>query len=142
MFGDVIKVTPTSKTVGDMALAMVTRDLTPAQVLDPDVEIAFSASVISFFRGEIGQPPGGFPEALQKKLLGDEPPLTVRPGAVLAPVDLAAARADAEKAVHRQIHERELASWLGVHRLRKGAPPVRRCLGAAEPGLFLRHGAW
>ena len=112
MFGDVIKVTPTSKTVGDMALAMVTRDLTPEQVLDPAVEIAFPASVISFFRGEIGQPPGGFPEALQNKVPGDERPITVRPGAVLAPVDLAAARAEAEKAVHRQIDGRELASWL------------------------------
>ncbi len=112
MFGDVIKVTPTSKTVGDMALAMVTRDLSVEQVLDPAVEVAFPASVISFFRGEIGQPPGGFPAALQEKVLGGEAPLTVRPGAVLEPVDLASELRDAEKAVHRHIDERELASYL------------------------------
>ena len=112
MFGDVIKVTPISKAVGDMALAMVTRGLSVDQVLDPAVEVAFPASVVAFLRGEIGQPPGGFPEALRKKVLGGEAPLTVRPGAALDPVDLEAARRDAEKAVNRNIDEREFASYL------------------------------
>ncbi len=112
MFGDVIKVTPTSKVVGDMALMMVTRDLTPEDVVDPKTEIAFPDSVISFFRGDVGQPPGGFPEALQMKVLGGAAPLAVRPGTVLAPVDLEAERAEAERLVERQIDDRDLASYL------------------------------
>ena len=69
MFGDIIKVTPSSKVVGDMALYMITNDLTPADVLDPNKEISFPSSVVEFFKGEIGIPLGGFPEKLQKKIL-------------------------------------------------------------------------
>jgi pyruvate carboxylase len=112
MFGDVVKVTPTSKVVGDMALMMVTSNLTPADVLDPDKEIAFPESVVSFFKGDLGQPVGGFPEALQKKVLGGAEPIRVRPGAVLAPADLAAERAAAEAKAGRAISEAELASYL------------------------------
>ena len=112
MFGDIIKVTPTSKVVGDMALFMVSNDLTPEAVADPEREVAFPESVIEFFRGEIGQPTGGFPAALQAKVLKGEAPLTVRPGAVLAPADLAGEREAAEHAARRQISERELASYL------------------------------
>ncbi len=112
LFGDVIKVTPTSKVVGDMALFMVTNDLTPEAVLDPKREIAFPESVVQFFRGELGQPPGGFPEALQRKVLKGAAPLTVRPGSVLPAVDLDAARAEVENKVHRHVSEQELASYL------------------------------
>ncbi|OAN55977.1 pyruvate carboxylase [Paramagnetospirillum marisnigri] len=112
MFGDVVKVTPTSKVVGDMALMMVTSNLTPADVLDPDKEIAFPESVVSFFRGDLGQPVGGFPEALQKKVLAGAKPITLRPGAVLEPTDLEAARAEAEKKAGRKVTEAELASFL------------------------------
>ncbi len=112
LFGDIIKVTPTSKVVGDMALAMVTGNLTPADVLDPNKEIAFPESVVSFFRGELGQPVGGFPEALQKKVLNGDAPLTERPGATLPAADLAAERGRAEKRVARRISERELSSYL------------------------------
>ena len=66
MFGDIVKVTPTSKVVGDMALFMLANNLTPEQVLDPKRELAFPESVVEFFEGKLGQPPGGFPEALQK----------------------------------------------------------------------------
>ena len=83
MFGDIIKVTPTSKVVGDMAIMMVTSGLTREAVLDPAVEIAFPESVVQLFRGELGQPLGGFPSALQKKVLGGKAPLTVRPGELL-----------------------------------------------------------
>src|ERR1035438_10507249 len=69
MFGDIIKVTPTSKVVGDMALTMVTSALTPEAVLDANTEIAFPESVVQLFRGELGQPLGGFPPALQAKIL-------------------------------------------------------------------------
>ena len=67
LFGDIVKVTPTSKVVGDLAVFMVTNDLTPEQVLDPDREIAFPDSVVEFFHGDLGQPYGGFPEALQRE---------------------------------------------------------------------------
>ena len=112
MFGDVVKVTPTSKVVGDMALAMVSGGLSAADVLDPDKEVAFPESVVSFFRGDLGQPAGGFPKALQRKILQGREPLTERPGATLPPVDLDAERKRAETRVRRRISEREFSSWL------------------------------
>jgi pyruvate carboxylase len=112
LFGDIIKVTPSSKVVGDMALMMVSQDLTPEDVLDPDREIAFPASVVEMLRGDLGQPPGGWPKALQAKALKGETPITVRPGSLLAPVDLVGVRADAEKACGRQVSDDELASFL------------------------------
>jgi pyruvate carboxylase len=98
--------------VGDLAVYMVTNDLTPEQVLDPDRDIAFPDSVAEFFHGDLGQPYGGFPKGLQKKVLKDREPLTVRPGEALPDTDLAAARAEAEKKVRRSITDAELASYL------------------------------
>ena len=92
MFGDIVKVTPSSKVVGDMALMMVAQNLTRAQVEDPAVDVAFPDSVIDMLRGNIGQPHGGWPEGILKKVLKGEAPLTERPGAKLPPVDLAAVR--------------------------------------------------
>ena len=112
LFGDIVKVTPTSKVVGDLALFMVANDLTPADVADPDKEIVFPESVISLFRGELGFPPDGFPKALEKKVLKGAKPLEGRYGANVPPVDLAQARAAAEKAADRNISEQELASYL------------------------------
>ncbi|MDE3011409.1 MAG: pyruvate carboxylase [Pseudomonadota bacterium] len=112
MFGDIVKVTPTSKVVGDMALYMVANDLGAADVEDPAREVAFPDSVISLFRGDIGMPPGGFPPALQRKILKGQAPLAGRPGAQLAPVDFDLARADVEKTVERSISDHELLSAL------------------------------
>jgi pyruvate carboxylase len=112
LFGDVIKVTPTSKVVGDMALTMVTSALTPEAVLDPAVEVAFPESVVQLFRGELGQPPGGFPPALQAKILAGAEPLTVRCGALLPPADLETERAAAAAKLGRAISDTELASYL------------------------------
>jgi pyruvate carboxylase len=112
MFGDIVKVTPTSKVVGDMAVMMVTNDLTPEQVLDPDRDVAFPESVVEYFHGDLGQPPGGFPEALQRKVLKGARPLAVRPGEVLPPADLDETRAELERRVRRSVSERELASYL------------------------------
>ena len=112
MFGDIVKVTPTSKVVGDMAIMMVTSALTREAVLDPAVEIAFPESVVQLFRGDLGQPLGGFPAGLQKKVLGDQKPLTVRPGELLPPADFAAERKTAEAKIGRAITEVELASYL------------------------------
>ena len=93
MFGDIVKVTPSSKVVGDMALMMVSQGLSRAEVEDPDVDVAFPDSVIDMMRGNLGQPPGGFPQAIIAKVLKGEKPSTERPGKHLAPVDLEAARA-------------------------------------------------
>ncbi|HJM02432.1 MAG TPA: biotin/lipoyl-containing protein, partial [Arenicellales bacterium] len=112
MFGDLIKVTPSSKVVGDMALMMVTSSLTREKVEDPEFDVAFPESVISLFRGDMGQPYGGFPAGLQKKILGGNAPLTERPGAILPPTDLDAAREEVERRVERCVSDQELASYL------------------------------
>lgn len=93
MFGDIVKVTPSSKVVGDMALMMVAQGLTPEQVQDPAVEVSFPDSVVDMMKGNLGQPPGGWPAALQKKVLKGEAPITDRPGAHLEPVDIEVTRA-------------------------------------------------
>ena len=87
MFGNIVKVTPSSKVVGDMALFMTSNDLSPEDVLERGEDLAFPESVKSFFRGDLGQPYKGFPEQLQKIILGAETPYTDRPNAHLAPVD-------------------------------------------------------
>lgn len=112
MFGDIVKVTPTSKVVGDMALMMVTSGMSAQQVLDPQTQVAFPESVVSLFRGDLGQPYGGFPPALQKKVLKGAQPLTMRPGEVLPPTDLAKARGEATAKTWREITDAELASYL------------------------------
>ena len=112
MFGDVIKVTPSSKTVGDMALSMVSAGLTRQDVEDPGRDVSFPESVVAFFRGDIGQPPGGFPEALQRKVLKGAEPLGDRPGAGLAPADLDGERAGVEERIGRPVTDEEFNSYL------------------------------
>ncbi len=87
LFGDIIKVTPSSKVVGDMAQYLVSNNLTIEDVLEKGDEISFPQSVKSFFRGDLGQPYGGFPEKIQKIVLKDEKPYTERPNAHLEPID-------------------------------------------------------
>ena len=93
IFGDIVKVTPSSKVVGDMALMMVAQGLTRAQVEDPAVDVSFPDSVIDMLKGNIGLPHGGWPAGIQTKVLKGEAPLTDRPGKSMAPVDLEATRA-------------------------------------------------
>lgn len=112
LFGDIVKVTPSSKVVGDMALVMVGQNLTPADVLDPEREIAFPASVVDMFRGDLGHPPGGWPAALQKKILKGKMPITVRPGSLLGEADLEAARAEGERLCGCSLNDKDLASYL------------------------------
>ncbi|WP_273727863.1 pyruvate carboxylase [Brucella gallinifaecis] len=112
MFGDIVKVTPSSKVVGDMALMMVSQDLTVADVENPDKDIAFPDSVVSMMRGDLGQPPSGWPASLQKKVLKDEKPFTVRPGSLLPAADLAAERKSIEETLGREITDQEFASYL------------------------------
>jgi len=83
MLGDIIKVTPSSKAVGDMALFMVQNDLTPEDVLSKGPELAYPDSFVALVSGMMGQPDGGFPVALQRAVLGEQKPITVRPGELL-----------------------------------------------------------
>ncbi len=92
MFGDIVKVTPTSKAVGDMALFMVAGNLAADDVINAERDIAPPASVIDLLSGMMGQPPGGFPEKVQKAVLRDRPLVAGRPGASLPPADLEATR--------------------------------------------------
>ncbi|WP_323766581.1 pyruvate carboxylase [Marinovum sp.] len=92
MFGDIVKVTPSSKVVGDMALMMVSQGLTRAEVEDPKTDVSFPDSVIDMMKGNLGQPPGGFPDGIMKKVLKGEKPNTERPGKHLKPVDIEATR--------------------------------------------------
>ncbi len=112
MFGDIIKVTPTSKVVGDLAVYMVTAGISEADVLNPNKEIAFPDSVVAFFRGDIGQPPGGFPKALQDKVLRGVTPLPGRPGASMLPADFVTLRTKAEKESRHSIDDNDFASYL------------------------------
>jgi pyruvate carboxylase len=113
MFGDIVKVTPSSKVVGDMALFMVANHLQPKDVLEGDRQLAFPESVVEFFEGRLGQPPGGFPQALQKRVLGAKrTPLTDRPGATLPPADFDATRTKLAQQLDRKPSEQEVVSSL------------------------------
>ena len=132
MFGDIVKVTPSSKVVGDMALTMVSADLSREQVEDPNHEVSFPESVISMMRGDLGQPPGGFPPALQAKILKGAEPMTTRPGAHLAPVDLAATEKEVEAKIHRSLREGELMSYLMYPKVFTDHAAHRREFGPVE----------
>lgn len=87
MLGDIVKVTPSSKAVGDLAIFMVQNDLTPENICEKGKGLSFPDSSIAYFKGMMGQPMGGFPEDLQKIVLKGENPITVRPGELLEPED-------------------------------------------------------
>jgi pyruvate carboxylase len=112
MFGDIVKVTPTSKAVGDMAIFMVQNNLTPDEVLHGTRDLAFPESVVEFFSGLLGQPVGGFPAELQKRVLKGRPALTQRPGATLAPADFDATRKEVSDLRGRPATDREVVTSL------------------------------
>ncbi|MGB0608184.1 MAG: pyruvate carboxylase, partial [Paracoccaceae bacterium] len=107
MFGDIVKVTPSSKVVGDMALMMVSQGLSRDQVESPDTDVAFPDSVVDMMRGNLGQPPGGFPSKIIDKVLKGEQPSVERPGAHLPPIDLAQTKAELEKELEGKIVDSE-----------------------------------
>jgi pyruvate carboxylase len=88
LFGDIVKVTPSSKVIGDMTLFMISNGLSAQDVLEKGETLSFPESVQGFFRGDLGQPPGGMPKQLQKLVLKDKKPYTNRPNAHLEPVDI------------------------------------------------------
>ncbi len=110
MFGDIIKVTPSSKIVGDMAIFMVQNNLEPEDVYERGAELTFPQGVIDLFKGMIGQPHGGFPEKLQKIILKGEEPITCRPGEFLEPVDFVAVKAELEKKLGVSVSDRDVLS--------------------------------
>ncbi|ATF19017.1 pyruvate carboxylase [Phaeobacter gallaeciensis] len=113
MFGDIVKVTPSSKVVGDMALMMVSQGLTRDDVEDPKSDVAFPDSVVDMMRGNLGQPPGGFPEGIVSKVLKGDAPNLERPGAHLAPVDLEATRAEVSKELEgKEVDDEDLNGYL------------------------------
>ncbi|HLQ73987.1 MAG TPA: pyruvate carboxylase [Bacillota bacterium] len=111
MFGDIVKVTPSSKIVGDMALFMVQNDLTEEDIYEKGETIDFPASVIEFAQGFIGQPYKGFPEKLQKVILKGREAITDRPGKHLDPIDFAEVKAKLEKDFDREVSELDVIAY-------------------------------
>ncbi|MFM2269640.1 MAG: hypothetical protein RL757_3081 [Bacteroidota bacterium] len=111
LFGDIVKVTPSSKVVGDMALFMTANDLTAADVLKKGWTLAFPDSVKAMMRGDLGQTPGGFPKELQAMVLKGETPYTEAPNAHLAPVDFDKEFADFKHQFGEYVHFRDFLSW-------------------------------
>jgi pyruvate carboxylase len=147
MFGDIVKVTPSSKVVGDMALVMVAQGLSRQQVEDPAVEVSFPDSVIDMLRGNLGQPPGGWPPALVRKVLKDEPAFTDRPGLHATPIDLEPTRSkliedlegyrvDDEDLSGYLMYPKVFLDYMGRHRIYGPVRtlPTRTFFYGMEPG--------
>ncbi len=112
MLGDIVKVTPSSKMVGDLAIFMVQNDLTPENIVEKGAALSYPDSVVSYFKGMMGQPAWGFPKDLQKIVLKGEEPISVRPGALLPPADFEAAKEHLCKVCGHEPSERDVISWL------------------------------
>jgi pyruvate carboxylase len=113
LFGDLVKVTPSSKVVGDMAMFLVKNGLEPEDLFgEKGKDLAFPESVIGLARGMLGQLHGGFPEALRKVILKDQAPITLRPGELLEPADLEAERQRASQRIGGYVDDKALVSWL------------------------------
>lgn len=110
LLGDIVKVTPTSKVVGDLAQFMVSNKLTPEDVVERAETLDFPGSVLDFFEGLMGQPYGGFPEPLRSRALRNRRKLSERPGKFLEPVDLKKVRADIESK-YGPVTECDVASY-------------------------------
>ena len=113
MFGDIIKVTPSSKVVGDMALMMIAQDLTREDVEDPNVEVNFPKSVVDMLKGDLGQPSGGFPAKIMQKVLKNEIPDLSRPGSRLAPAEMDKLKYKAKQdCLNKELSDEEFNSYL------------------------------
>src|SRR6056297_1229909 len=112
LFGDIVKVTPTSKAVGDMALFMVANELTAEDVLKAEKPLAFPGSVIDLIGGRMGQPIGGFPQPIMDAVLQGEPPITGRPGEGMPPADVDQALQTAGELLGGTATKQDAASYL------------------------------
>lgn len=110
MLGDIVKVTPSSKMVGDLAIFMVQNDLTPDNIVERGESLTFPDSAVSYFKGMMGQPAWGFPPELQRVVLKGETPITCRPGELLPPIDFEKA-ADEVRAFYPEASHRSVLSW-------------------------------
>ncbi|MCC7331897.1 MAG: pyruvate carboxylase [Flavobacteriales bacterium] len=111
MFGDIVKVTPSSKVVGDMALFMTSNNLTEEDIMENGESLSFPESVISFFKGDLGQPTGGFPEKLQQIILKNIPAYTDLPNAHLTPVDFDYEFVEFQKKFNKHCHFLDFLSY-------------------------------
>jgi pyruvate carboxylase len=112
LFGDIVKVTPSSKVVGDMAMFLVKNNLQPEDVFTKGEELVFPESVVGMFKGMLGQPYQGWPAELQKVVLKGEEPITCRPGELLEPVDFEEERNKAEAKVGHHVDDKRLMSYI------------------------------
>jgi pyruvate carboxylase len=111
MFGDIVKVTPSSKVVGDMALYMVQNNLTEQDIFERGETLDFPDSVVEFFEGYLGQPHGGFPKELQRIILKGREPITVRPGELLEPVDFNKLREELYHVLDREVTDFDVLAY-------------------------------
>ncbi|WP_431307243.1 pyruvate carboxylase [Ferdinandcohnia quinoae] len=111
MFGDIVKVTPSSKVVGDMALFMVQNNLTEDDIYEKGESLDFPDSVVELFEGYLGQPHGGFPKELQRIILKGREAITVRPGELLESVNFTDLRDTLFHSLNRQVTSHELISY-------------------------------
>lgn len=112
MFGDIVKVTPSSKVVGDMALFMVQNELSEEDIYEKGETLSFPESVVTFFQGDLGQPVGGFPEKLQKIILKGRPAITERPGLFAETVEFEKVKAELAKKIGYEPKQEEVLSYL------------------------------
>ncbi len=110
MFGDIVKVTPSSKVVGDMAMFLVKNNLQPEDVYTTTEDLAFPESVVGMFKGMLGQPYQGWPEELQKIILKGQQPITCRPGELLEPADFDEERLILEEKLGHRVDDKALIS--------------------------------
>ncbi len=111
ILGDIVKVTPSSKMVGDLAIFMVQNNLNEENIVEKGASLNFPDSAVSYFKGMMGQPAGGFPKELQAVVLKGEKPITCRPGELLPPADFDLAAGILEKLLGRKPNMREIISW-------------------------------
>ncbi len=137
MLGDIVKVTPSSKMVGDLAIFMVQNGLTPENIVERGEALTFPDSVVSYFKGMMGQPAWGFPEDLQKVVLKGEEPLKCRPGEILPPVDFEQVKREMEPFMKGElINRRAMLSYCMYPKVYKEYRVHRQ-----EYGFLMRMGS-
>ena len=129
LFGDIVKVTPSSKVVGDMAMFLITRGIEPSEVPNLEPGTSFPESVVDLFEGGLGQPPGGWPKKLQKVILGKRKPIGGRPGAGKPALDFKKETAELEKKLGRKVTHDDLFNHLMYPQVFKEYMTFRRQYG-------------